>query len=272
MPGGFPLGIEVCNGQDVGVVTSSSTGTTVTASSTANTKGSYAQLIATTAADCVMVYIQATNLLAVTVNFLVDIAIGPSGSEKVVVPNIFMVGASATGGSCFDTLIPLSIPQGTAVSARCQCSTASGAISLKLTTFDGAFTHSEGAAGYDDLGTSTSTSGGATITASSTTNTKGAYTQLIASTARDYRGLLLDFGKTPAAGDGFNLYDIAIGAAGSEVIIASNLMVGNMVNAAVVDRQVFLPISIPAGTAISVRMQSTVASNTCTMTAYGAYL
>lgn len=272
MPGGFGLSTEVCNSQDIGVNTAGSNGTTITASSTANTKGAWTQLIAATAADCVLAYIQATASGTAGAFFLTDIAIGASGSEKIILPNLLSQSGGANGGQVFDAMVPLHISSGTRISARCQAVNASDTVNYKITTWDGSFVTEEGVAGFDDIGTNTSTTDATQITASSTTNTKGSYTQLIASTARDYTGFLLVYrGGMLAAGDINYLIDIAVGVAGSEVVIVPNLYPGSSTAAVGLCRSVYFPIPIPAGTRIAARMQSSVASNTAVIALYGAY-
>lgn len=78
-------------------------------------------------------------------------------------------------------------------------------------------------------------------------NTKGAYTELIASTPYDCNGLTFEAGFFDVYGW---LFDVAVGAAGVEQIIASNLMLGTAVM-----QRYYLPAQIPAGSRIAVRGQ-----------------
>lgn len=108
----------------------SSDGTTVTASGTTHTKGSYAQLIASTGRPSYGITIVIHNVGAASTNarMLVDIAIGAAASEQVIIPNLLAGNASAwnaasNGGTCYH--FPIAIPSGVRISARCQASTAS---------------------------------------------------------------------------------------------------------------------------------------------------
>ena len=75
MPGGFPLGPDVCNGISYGV--SGGIGTAITPSASANTKGSYTQIIAATTYDACLMEVVLWNRHTAT-NYAADVAIGAS--------------------------------------------------------------------------------------------------------------------------------------------------------------------------------------------------
>lgn len=111
--------------EDCGAVTASSVGTSVDPGGTANTKGAWAPLIAATTIPYrwVCVSIGHTNVLGANTSWTVDIGIGAASSEVVVVPDLAVYGGSVGDanpavGLCF----PLSIPAGTRIAARAQCS------------------------------------------------------------------------------------------------------------------------------------------------------
>jgi len=112
----------------------------------------------------------------------------------------------------------------------------------------------------DTVGEVASSSSMTVITASATANTKGSYTQIVASTAFDSTWMMLivrGFGTSR----GF-LLDLAIGAAASEKVIISNLLLGSSGNGCLPGTYGPFPISIPAGTRIAARLQSTTGSST----------
>src|SRR6266566_2064348 len=226
MSGGYPLG-SICNAQGAGTNVSGSLSTQLTAAGTANTKGSYAQLIASSSADAVfalitMQYSPAANPNAVAV----DIAVGGAGSETVVVPNLLMEGITSSGN--WQILIPLHIPAGTRIAARCQSSVASDICYVGMILFDGDFGLAEGPGGYDAIGFTSATTLGTAITPNASVNIKGSYSQLVASALQDYRGFFacFDMQNTAVTPYGPWVVDIAIGGAGSEVIIVPDLSVG----------------------------------------------
>lgn len=96
---------------------------------------------------------------------------------------------------------------------------------------------------------------GTTVTASASTNTKGAYAELITSTAYDADGIMvaLQTNNTVAG----SLVDFAVGGAGSEQIVMANVIIGQTAR---LTTYVFIPISLPAGSRVAARCQSTVSS------------
>lgn len=106
------------------------------------------------------------------------------------------------------------------------------------------------------------TTAGTQIT-SGAIDTESSWTQLIASTARDAWGILVGFnrGAVNAAVRSI-LCDIGIGGAGSEVALISNLIGNGGVNSNLGFHNArFFPLFIPAGTRISARVQTNVASH-----------
>ena len=93
-----------------------------------------------------------------------------------------------------------------------------------------------------------------TISAPSTTNTKSAWTQVVSSTSGDIGLLMFNASGTTFTGDNGCMIDIAVGAAGSEVAIASNIPIG----AQTLTMQI--PVFIPSGSRVSMRGQAAVAS------------
>ena len=74
---------------------------------------------------------------------------------------------------------------------------------------------------YAEASTVSGTSGPVTITAGGSANTKGSWTQLIASTSKKVIGLAIGFMSPTSAGK--FLIDIGTGGAGSEVVLAPDL-------------------------------------------------
>jgi hypothetical protein len=108
----------------------------------------------------------------------------------------------------------------------------------------------------------------ANATASATVNTKGAWTELEASTSKTTD--LIWVRPSTSAGNTLNtsfFLDVGIGAAGSEMTIISNLAVGYS-NAIAAFNEYFipLPVSIPAGSRIAARGQSQTSSQVCALT------
>lgn len=125
----------------------------------------------------------------------------------------------------------------------------------------------EGAQRFTAVGANTAASNGTTVSAPGSTNTKGSYTQLIASTAHDASGLLLSGYFTAPSGAGYGLIDIAIGAASSEQVLISNIAVNRQTSNAMGWPPILIPCSIPAGARVSARYQASQTSATCVLSA-----
>ena len=111
---------------------------------------------------------------------------------------------------------------------------------------------------------------GATLTANATPNTKGSWTQLVASSSGNVS--LICFSLTTinlAATNTATLVDIGTGASGSETTIIADVAVGASGSAGQGVNNLFgVPFKIPAGTRISARIQSVVGSKTASASAF----
>ena len=150
------------------------------------------------------------------------------------------------------SLIPLTIPAGTRVSARSASNGTSGTgiINVSMVFLDGGFDTSCQAFLYDALGGS-ATGVGAAVAGGN--GAKGAYTQVIASTTRDYCGIFITFDYAGGVNCNFNT-DIAFGSSGSEVVQIGDIY--NVLDQWVTVNTAFIPMQIPAGTRIAVRSAS----------------
>lgn len=107
------------------------------------------------------------------------------------------------------------------------------------------------------VGTSTSASTGTSVT-SGTANTKGSWTQLIASTTYDAQWMAVTINCQPAGK--VVAVDIGIGAASSELVVASNLNGGSEFLGCY---QMVFPCQIPSGSRIAARSQCATGSTVC---------
>jgi hypothetical protein len=273
MPGGFPIDIQGCNGTDQGTVAGTSLGTVVTGNTSADAMGAFTQLIAASACDSAVISVSLYNPSANSE--ALNIAVGAAASEKVIIQQLMVDnGVSMPIGTNY--IFPIAIPAGTRISAQIQGNSASATSRVAVYLFDAGFSPMEGCAGVDSIGFVTANTTGTTLTASSSTNTKGSYAQLSASTPRDYLALWAYFDAlNTTATNAAYLCDIAIGAGGSEKVIIPNLF---QQCSSVAGNGPFLsgiagpfPICIPAGTRVAARIQATTASAKCGLTLYGVY-
>ncbi len=94
---------------------------------------------------------------------------------------------------------------------------------------------------------------GTEIPPSATPHVKGSWVELSASTSFGYESLSFVIRKRDATD---HLFDIGIGSIGNEVAIAPNIPVNFKHNGSIHSTRIDLPISIPAGTRISMRCQA----------------
>jgi hypothetical protein len=231
----MPKGYKSC--EDVGTVSGSTNGTGFAIQW--GSKGAWAQLIASTAKDSygLLIYVENANLSADTGGFriLVDIGTGAAGAESVLIANLLFGDCTYAYHEKYICFIR--IPAGTRIAVR-----------------------SRGNAGLNKTGyiqvmifekpISSNQSGAA--------NTKGSYVAFSTSTSR--RALWLIFAVVNASG-GKWMFDIAVGASGSEVVIIPNVWAYLSGVSQGVEVQVYqFPVNIPAGSRLSVRAQSDTAS------------
>jgi len=271
----FPLLIDGQRFQDEDMLTASSTGTALSNSGSANTKGSYTQLVASTPYDAQgLLVCLTTNAVAAGQSYLIDIAIGGAGSEQVIIPNILVDPSGATGELGIAAYFPIPIPAGSRIAARQQNSTTTGALRVGVVLMAGGFFGMPLGGRCSDLGTDTSTSGGALIDPGTSANTKGSYTQLVAATAHDIKllGLAITDNKDTSRSSTTWLVDLAIGGAGSEQVVIPNLLVSSVSSRNM--RPAWIgpfPFSIPSGSRVAVRAQSTSVTATRRIIAVAAY-
>ena len=235
---------------EVGAVPASSTGVQLTTGSPAHTKGAWEEVTASTPFTC-SAFILTINFALAT--YLVDVGIGVAGSEVVLVGNIHYSGQTLVP---FSMLFPMRIPTGSRIAVRSQGSATGSVTSTTMYLLNEGFTGPVGRNRCITYGADTSDSGGTVVDPGTTLHTKGAWTQITASTTADHKGLAIIHGSrnnTAMAGATF-FYDIAVGASGQEQIIIANWRVTSSVNETISPQNSpFFPVDIPAGSRIAVR-------------------
>lgn len=168
-------------------------GTTVTASGSAHTKGSWASLIDPVSYDTTMLFVAVSNVRASGANSrtLLDLAIGPTGggSEQIIVPDILVGGLSSnTYGVNAGYYLPIRVPKGARLSARCQSVATSKNIVVAVWAYSGgAFWPVYTAC--DAYGPDTATSGGVSHTAGNS-GAESSWASVGSAASRAYTGFL----------------------------------------------------------------------------------
>lgn len=280
MPGGILFGQEICNPQYIGGQNSSPAADydyfTVPAS--VNTKGSWNQLVASAAYDICLLDISYNGFFSSSGfgQIAMDIGIGASGSEVVLIPNL-VFGCGINDYDFYSNFqIPVQIKAGTRIAMRYQTTSTtlnSFPLGIRVEAYSGEIHRMEGAAGVDAIGVGTLTGSpyATNFTPGNSSTGKGSWTQLVASTSRDYMGLFVSY--VPTAGDTTNFpdlnIDIGIGASGSEQVIIPDMMLDQVING----YHRLIPTPIPAGSRLAVRGVGDTAAvaGTSSVVVYGIY-
>lgn len=254
----FPMS-DYQKAESIGADLANSRGTTVSASSSTNTKGSWTQLVAATGIKANGLLLTFSDITAAQ-EALVDIGVGGSGSEVVIAANLAVVGTpvgSISPGMQF--LLPVNIPRGTRIAARSQSTISSASVRISSVLFGTGFGQAEALSTVDTYGANTADSGGTSIDPGASTHTKGSYVQLTGSTNRPHKYIAIAVGnQANSTRSSFVwLLDIAIGGAGSEQVIIPNLALNCSSTSDIILPQCFnmLPVNIPRGSRIAARAQ-----------------
>ncbi len=116
--------------------------TTVTAPVATNTKTGavYSELVAATTYEWHGFWLIAggTGTSNTRTDILLDIAIGSAGNEVVILPDVLVGWKDSTSVNPFRLWVPLRIPRGSRISARCQAAISADTVSVFLNPFEGA--------------------------------------------------------------------------------------------------------------------------------------
>ena len=258
-----PAGVGLVT--EAGADTSDSRGTTIVGGGTADTKGGYTQIDASTA-EAVNGFIVTFKSLSSggTGNYLVDIALG-SATEEIIVENLFVFNSQATTEGGVSYYIDVAIPAGERVAARLQSSNGASAddVDIYITYLTKTLAGNSAGSFCESIGENTADSGGTSIDPGATPNTKGSPVQLTASTANAYRGLFVAFGNQGNTGmqTAHFLFDIMIGASTEEVIVA-NIPVHTSLRETIVYPGTYYNVAVPKGERLTVKCQSSITDAT----------
>ncbi len=233
--------------------------TSVQGGSPAHTKGSYVELLDPTTHDASALLVLVPNAQDATTQFLLDIAVGGAAAEEDIVTNL------ATGmvplGSIF---IPVAIPAGSRVSARCQSTVASRYLKLGLVLLAQGFLPSQPPGKMTPYGADLAASRGKQVTAGTPAYTKGAWVELTPSSTGVAQFLVVTITAQYVI---TYLLDIGIGGAASEQVILADLPAAIFGSRA--SGYHSIPMQIPAGTRIAARISASTASYGAAVAVYG---
>lgn len=254
----FPLAVG--GGSASGTTTSSNATSgvrAISASATANTKGSWTEIIASTAEDYDALLFMYTAVTS-NVSYLVDVGIGAAAAEAAIVADIHTsIGNNASEWF----LIPRALAAGTRISVRCASSTLSSQVRCGITGVKGGWYYPQGGGDIVTYGANAADSGGTPIDSGGTANTYGSWVQLTASTGADLKAICVKTGginnTTPTTGQG--LLQIGVGAAAAEQgLFEIPFQMGTTLDNYGPMPPFWFPVSIPSGSRLAARFMSTV--------------
>jgi hypothetical protein len=191
---------------------------TVTAGDPAHTKGSWTQLIASTSYDAYGIWVGVDGIFYANTAtaYLVDIGVGPSGSEQVIVPNLDVWGADSGGPGMNPRTFwfPVYIPAGSRIVARSQSVTANKTCRV-MVALDGVPWYGLWGLGpVNDYGTNLSASRGTSVTPG--TNAFGSWVQ-VGTTARDHTfwTVSMDYLSTGTPSSVTTIVEVGVGQSGA---------------------------------------------------------
>lgn len=212
-----------------GADTATSSGTNVTASSSANVKGSWSDLggVTSFAYEAITVCIGGSQVF---VDQMIDVGISDGSNRHVLVADLYYAGSKQAAEQFFIVTIPVHVPAGAQLSARAAASNGTGPPVIEVSLIG----HASGLAGAPGFSRSVAlftpaSSRGVAVDPGGTANTKGAWAQLTASSPADIAamfGLVGYNADTARASTARALIDIGVGAAASEFVLYPNAALG----------------------------------------------
>lgn len=251
---------------NAGADTASSGVTDVFPDFSSNTKGAWAQMIAATTYDSNCITFVDRRPIGESGQFrsrLYDIAIGGSGSERVVVPNL----TAGWNASAVIHRVPIFVPAGSRISVRTQVGVNGGSLTGNVLLYLERSSALPILARAKDYGSNTGDSTATTLPGGTlAANTKSSWVELTSSTTSPIRYLYAQF-SAPYSNDWGaseinGLVDIGVGGSGSEVVVMPNLQWRGRTDEIMIAPSFGAFIDIPAGSRIAARWQTNITNPT----------
>jgi len=251
------MAVETLSGS---IDTSISAAAVLAANGSANTKGAYTQWVASSSFASDGIILSGIAGGTAQGDYLIDIATGAAASESDKIANFPLSRQVSVPTQAQSVIFPLQIAAGTRIAARQQSTTTTGVIRAS------AHIIKKDTVSFHDMtecvtyGANTADSGGTSVDPGASTNTKGAYSEISASTSADIKWLMVciqNQNNTTRLSANY-LLDIATGAAAAESVIISNIyLVATAESDTILPHYIGpFPVEIPAGTRLSARAQS----------------
>jgi len=244
-----------------GFVQATVLGTNVTSSASADTKGAWVELVSAannlfdSSVEVCLSFNSSTNS-----SFLIDIGVGGAASEEVIVSNLWCNTTSVAAHSSDFVKMPIIIPAGQRVSARCQSDEGSRIIPVYIKLISSDFMQPTSASEVISIGDDAATTSGVTVT-TTTAGTFGSWVEIDASLGDNIKGFFVAAHRnTPTSWSNLRVaYQVSVGSAGNEeVIFDSQIMVQLQTEAQSSHFSSVSMISIASGERVAIRAVSSV--------------
>lgn len=194
---------------------------------------------------------------------LLDVAIGPAGSEVVLIENLITVGNGYGDAFPGTWQLPVDIPAGTAISARAQ--TPSGLQGIYASFGLGPLDYRDPriAGTFITYGADVATSLGVNVEPGGAAYTFSPWVEITPATTEDHYELIVALFANDdelIAPRSFRA-QVGAGAAGSETVIVNELLVGGSLHTDKCGKNWRLPVAIPAGTRLALRAEVNTATD-----------
>jgi hypothetical protein len=249
---------------EAGSTPGTSSGISITAGGSNNAKNTtFTTLIAATTYETNWLLITAreTSIVGLSSGYLIDIAVGAAAAEQILIPNLHVHQRDAAIWRGHQWLMPLRVPRGTRISARCQCSTGAGTIKMHVIAFSSSIDGPPGLSRCEASGAVTATSRGTPVDSGGVAHTDVTL-QFAATTGFAYRWMCLEASNATdialTANTSF-LVDVLTGAGGSEVVVVPDLWFsGTTGDDAMTPVVQCFPCNIAAGARLALRARCSI--------------
>jgi hypothetical protein len=246
---------------DVGANAGASTGVSITAHASTNTKNAtWTELIATTAHETTWVVVSLMDVGTAATGYMVDIGIGASTAEQALIPNLYTRSTTVAQTIPFVYSLPIAVPKGSRLSARCQSATSAATVKVGIQCISSPITGQHGLRRVEGFGQNLTVTQMTLLNDSGATpHTDSTWTEITAATTFAWSWLCLaayNGSDTATAAILSQLLDIAVGAGGAEVAIVNDLsFVASTGTDTAVPGTYCLPCAIASGSRVAVRQR-----------------
>lgn len=241
----------------VGYGASTTTGTTITAGGTSNTKGSWTSL-GTVSIPGEMIVVSAFNL-SVAGGFMLDIGIYDGVSAVMPIAEDLYFDGRKSRFSCENYPIPVHVPLGSVLYARLASSTASATLGTAVQIYSNGYLGAPGLLRMVPLTAVGTGQKGVTVDPGGTANTRSR-TELVASTSYSVYGLMftISLNLDIARSTGSTLFSIDVGSSSNEYPVVPDyaFMCSGTLDVNLPTRSPWFPCHIPSGSRISCNAQA----------------